>query len=43
MVLPSVPTNRFLSVSQRFIGKKVNNFWLYDKHIFRKVDKVVGI
>ena len=35
------PLRRFFSANWRFDGARVNKFWQYSKHTFRKFDKFV--
>ena len=39
----SADTKLVLSANQRLFETRANNFWHYDKHRFRKVDKFVEI
>ena len=35
------PLSRFFSANRQFDGARVNQFWLYSEHSFRKFDKFV--
>ena len=39
----AIPLSQLLSANQRFLGLMPKNFWQYDKHTFRLVDKFMEI